>query len=280
MQDHRYCEPVRDLAAAAYEISGRLCGPCGDLHALWPYIRLAKASTGVEAQDSRLAAELGSFFARGLRNVLIAGSQDTGLLALVARAAAEMPVRIVVLDICETPLELCRRLAERWAFPIETIRQDLLDLTMKRQFDVVLVHGTLHFISTHRWTEALTRVRRAIRSNGRLVLFFNTSRPKAVEIYQDSGANYGSQVLTQLKLLDVPLPDTEAVMHERLNFHQQRRELREGAFAQPRAVELLLDAAGFKVKSCTPVEINVTSSTNTYIARISKRRFMVLAEPR
>jgi hypothetical protein len=81
-----YSEPLRELAAEAYEISGRLCGACGDLRALWPYIRLSRASTGVEAQESRLQTELRRCFARGLRDVLIAGSQDAGLLALVAHA--------------------------------------------------------------------------------------------------------------------------------------------------------------------------------------------------
>src|SRR5712691_5302773 len=102
-----YSEPLRELAAEAYEISGRLCGACGDLHALWPYIRLSRASTGVEARESRLQAELRGFFACGLRDVLIAGSQDAGLLALVARAKegarGEHPSNITVLDICETP---------------------------------------------------------------------------------------------------------------------------------------------------------------------------------
>ena len=96
------------LTAEAYELSGRLCGTCRDLHALWPYIRLSRASTGIEVQASKLESRLGDLFARGLRRLLIAGSADTGLLALAARAGADHGVNIVVLDICETPLELCR----------------------------------------------------------------------------------------------------------------------------------------------------------------------------
>ena len=144
-----YSEPLRELAAEAYEISGRLCGACGDLHALWPYIRLSRASTGAEGQEStqesKLQAELRGCFASGLRDVLIAGSQDAGLLALVARAkmraGAEHPSGITVLDICETPLELCRRLAGRWSLPIETIREDLAELSRARRFDLVLVQS-------------------------------------------------------------------------------------------------------------------------------------------
>jgi len=163
---------------------------------------------------------------------------------------------------------------------IDTIRRDLLDLNMEHRFDVVLVHGTLHFISADRRAEALTRMQRAIRPGGRLVLFFNTSRPLAAENIQETRADYASLVLAELKRLDVPLPDTEAVMRERLNAHQRRRELREGAFAEPHDVEFLLDAAGFNVNSCTRVDVNVASSMDSFITKISKRRFMAIAEPK
>ena len=220
-----YSEPLRELAAEAYEISGRLCGACGDLHALWPYIRLSRASTGVEAQESKLQAELRGCFARGLRDVLIAGSQDAGLLALVAhakmRAGAEHPSGITVLDICETPLELCRRLAGRWSLPIETIREDLAELSTARRFDLVLVHGTLHFMAADRRLEALRGIASALRPGGRLVLLFNTSRTVTADSDQTAGAGYGGSVLAELARLGVPLPATEAVMRERLDLHQR-----------------------------------------------------------
>jgi SAM-dependent methyltransferase len=273
-------EPLRDLAAEAYELSDQLCDTCRDLHALWSYIRLSRASTGVEGRESRLHAELRALFGHGFRHVLIAGSQDAGLLALVVHAGVEHAVEITVLDICETPLELCRRLAKQWSLSIETIRQDLLGLNLERRFDVVLVHGTLHFIAADRRIEALTRIRRAIRPGGRLMLLFNTSRPVMTKIIQEPRADYGSLVLAELKRLDVPLPDAEAVMRERLNAHQSRRELREGAFVEPQDVELLLIAAGFSLNSCTRVDVNVASPMDPFIARVSKRRFMAVAEPK
>jgi SAM-dependent methyltransferase len=279
-----YSEPLRELAAEAYEISGRLCGACGDLHALWPYIRLSRASTGVEGQESRLQAELRGLFARGLHDVLIAGSQDAGLLALVARAkmhaGAEPPAGITVLDICETPLELCRRIAERWSLPIETIREDLVELNAARRFEVVLVHGTLHFIAADRRLEALRRIARALRPGGRLVLLFNTSRPVTADIEQSAGAGYGASVLAELARLDVPLPDTEAAMRARLDFHQRRRELREGAFAEASEVEALLDAAGLNVIACTRIDVDIARPMDVFVAKISKQRFMALAEPK
>jgi SAM-dependent methyltransferase len=278
-QGSRYTEDMLQIAADAYEVSGRLCGSCGDLHALWPYIRLSRASTGVEIQASDLEGQLAGLFARGLRRILIAGSQDTGVMALVARAGAEHSVSIVVLDICGTPLELCRRLANKWSRPIETITQDLLDLDSERQFDIVLVHGTLQFISADRRADALARMQRAIRPGGRLVLLFNTSHPVVGELARESRDGYANWVVDELKRQHVPLPDDDAAFRARLTAHSRRRESREGAFAEPGEVEVLLKNAGFKVDDCFEIGVKLAGQVENFISRIAKRRFIVIAEP-
>jgi hypothetical protein len=77
-----YSERLSDLAAQAYQLSDRLCGTCRNLHALWPYMRLLRSSTGVEHQGSNLEIALRGLIAGGLRKILIAGAADTGLLAV------------------------------------------------------------------------------------------------------------------------------------------------------------------------------------------------------
>jgi SAM-dependent methyltransferase len=275
-----YPECLCDLAAEAYELSGRLCGSCGDLHALWPYIRLSRASTGVEDKGSKLEIDLRKLIAGRRRNVLIAGSADTGLLALVARAGVDHAVNIVVLDICETPLELCRRFARQWSMPIETLRKDLLELEVQQQFDLVLVHGTLHFIAAVGRLKALARIQRALRPDGRLVLLFNTSQPLTVGIADKFHTDYAEGVLRALKSLDISLPDTEAAFCGRLSAHSRRRQFREGAFGQPGDAKLLLETAGFDVISCSEIEVELAGPTNNFVSHISKRRFMVIAEPK
>jgi SAM-dependent methyltransferase len=276
--DVPYPEHLYDLAAEAYELSNRLCADCGDLHALWPYIRLARASTGVEARQSALENELGTLFNRGLRDVLIAGCQDTGLLAVVARAGADRNIKITVLDICETPLELCRRTAKQWSLPIETLRVDLAELETPSAFDIVLVHGTLHFISANRRAEALKRIRRAIRSSGRLVLFFNTSRSAMLDSRRYAAAEYGEWIVSELRRLNVPLPDSERVLRERLDEHHRRRQAREGAFSDSQDIKLLLQSAGFRLEHCAPIDVKVPEQMEKLIATISKRRFMAVAQ--
>jgi SAM-dependent methyltransferase len=273
----RYIEPLRDIAPEAYQLSQRLCSGCRDLHGLWPYIRLSRASTGVEARDSRLQDELRNSLSRGLSRVLIAGAQDTGLLALMVQASAGHDVDITVLDICEAPLALCRSLAKLWSLSITTIRQDLFDLRIEHKFDLVLVHGTLHFIAADRRLEVLKRLRQALDPAGQLVILFNTSRPISTEMRNLVDHDYASAVLAELKSRAVPLPDSEPVLRQRLNAHQRRREAREGAFAKPRDLELLLDQAGFCLKSCMPIDVNVAMPMRRFITTIAKRRYMAIA---
>jgi|SRR5262245_5895894 len=279
LQTARYDEDLPRLAADAYKVSGRLCRSCRDMHALWPYIRLARASTGVEARPSMLERRVGDLLAQCGRRVLIAGSQDTGILALVARAGADHGVDIVVLDICGTPLELCRKFAAQWSLPIETIRQDLHDLEIERRFDIVLVHGTLHYISADRRLDVLQRMQRAIRPGGRLVLLFNTGASVAGELAQESRGGYANWVVDELNRLDVPLPESDAAFRARLEAHSKRREAREGAFAQPSEVEALLEAAGFSIDHCSEIGVKLAQPVESFVSKISKRRFVVVAEP-
>ncbi len=278
-----YTERLSDIAAQAYELANQLCGSCRDLHALWPYIRLSRSSTGVELEGSQLIQVLRELMADGRRNVLIAGAADTGLLVLAARAAADHanhPANIIVLDICETPLELCRRSAAAWSLPIKTVRQDLVELNIRQQFDLVLVHGTLHFMTPLGRATALGAIQRAMRGGGRLVLLFNTSEPPTVEIEDKIHIDYATAVLSELKRQHVVLPDSEAALRERLAAHSRRRQLREGAFRQPSDVTLLLESAGLKVISCDEIEARLSSGMRDYVSRISKRRFMAVCEPK
>ena len=77
-----YTEHLGDLAAQTYEMSGRLCGSCRDLHALWPYIRLSRSSTGLESEGSELELALRKLIAGGLRKILIAGRRIQVFLRL------------------------------------------------------------------------------------------------------------------------------------------------------------------------------------------------------
>jgi SAM-dependent methyltransferase len=276
-----YHEDLRYIAAEGFEIANRLCRDCGQLHALWPYIRLARGtSAGVEDASSRLQSVLIELIAGGRRDVLIAGSADAGLLAQVARSGAGHPLDIVVLDRCETPLEMCRRLAQRWSLPIATLHEDLFDLDHPGQFDIVLVHGTLHFLAPNRCADALTRIRRLLRPNGRLVLRVNTGRRIEGNLAEEGRDGYAHWVPDELSRIAVPLPEPPEAFRERLRLHARSREDREGVFAAPEDIQALLAQAGFVTREWLEMSVKLSEPIQEFVAKTGKRRFLVIAEPK
>jgi SAM-dependent methyltransferase len=218
-------EDLPRLAAESFELSKSLCRACGQVHALWPYIRLARASTGVEAPASYLQSVLTALIAEGRRTLLIAGAADTGLLALVSRASADAgrDADIAVLDRCEAPLALCRRWAARTSQRLATQHQDLRDLNEAQRFDLVLVHGTLHFIAAPERPDVLSRLRRSLADGGRLVLLFNTSAPVVGVLARQGRDDYADWVLAELTRIAVALPEPQDAFRARLIDHAAGR---------------------------------------------------------
>lgn len=274
----RHGEDLPRIAADAYALSARLCGDCRNQHALWTYLRLSRASTGAERQESNLEEKLREFFATGRRNILIAGAQDTGLLALVARAGNGYSPHIVVLDVCETPLQLCRSLAATWSLPIEIVRQDLFELDITNRFDIVLVHGTLNFIPAERQPQVLVRLQRSMRPGGRLVLLFNVSQTLDADRAAENHAEYAD--FGELERLKVPLPDDEAVMRDRFIARARQRERRDRQFTDPGEARQLVAGADFDIHSCSLTSGDLAKPADALLAKFSKQRFMLIAEPR
>jgi SAM-dependent methyltransferase len=274
-------EDLARLAAESFELSKSLCRACGQVHALWPYIRLARASTGVEAPSSHLRSVLTGLIAEGRRRVLIAGAADTGLLALLARAGADAgcDADIAVLDRCEAPLALCRRWAARASQRIVTLQQDLRDLDEAQRFDLVLVHGTLHFIAAAERADVLARLGRSLAYGGRLVLLFNTSAPVVGDLTRLGRDSYADWVLDELTRMTVALPEPRDAFRARLIDHAAERENREGAFGVPEDVNSLLSTAGFTLQERVEVGVQTAGAVQRFLAKIRKRRFLIIAAP-
>jgi len=274
-------EDLPRIAAEGFQLAGRLCRGCGQLHALWPYIRLARAtSAGLEDASSQLQSVLTELIAAGRRDVLVAGSADTGLLALVARAGAGHPLDIVVLDRCKTPLELCRRLAQCWSLPIATLHEDLNDLDRRGQFDILLVHGTLHFLAPDRRAEVLARMRRSLRPDGRLVLRVNVSRRIQGDLTEEGRDGYADWVPEELSRIGVPLPEPLEAFRERLRLHAMSREHREGAFGTPEEIQALLAEASLVTREWLELGVKLSAPVQEFVAKTGKRRFLVIAQPK
>lgn len=275
--DSLYVEDLRQLAADAADVARRHCGSCQNMHLLWPYLRLTRATDGCSGADL-IQAALKRLVAEGGRRILIAGAADTGVLAVVAQAVAPENA-IVVLDRCETPLELCRRFARHWSLSIDTRRVDLLDFAAESEFDVALAHSLLQFIAPEHRVDVLSRLRRSLRPNGRLIITFRRSARIEGSLLPEYRESYPKNLLERLDDMNIVLPEPRAVFLRRVKAYSEERALREGAHRDRADVEQLIKAAGFLIESITAIESTISTPFKKFADKLSKQRFLAVAKP-
>ena len=230
-----YDEDLRSLALQAYETADRLCVDCKNFHSLWPYLRLAKASGG-DVEEPRIGSTLKELLAKGNRTILVAGCADTGLLAVVARAAAS-GTKITLLDRCMTPLELCQRFAQCRSLSIETIHCDLMNFSAHSCYDIVFAHALLQFIPNRFRINVVSRIRQSLRPDGRLLIAFRTSSHIEGALLHEYRYSYRKNIVEQLESRRVELPEPRKEFYRRLEEYSEERRKREGAHQSHEEVE-------------------------------------------
>ena len=273
-------EDMPSLAAEGFELSRRYCGSCLNFHSLWPYLRIARISNAVEAGRPILESTLAELFASGRRKILVAGAADTGVPALVARAGATFAVKMTVLDRCNTPLELNRSFFRQASKPIETMQQDLAEFDVVNEFDIVLAHSVLQLIAPNRRKDVLSRLRRSLREGGRLLNLYNTGRRMTDALLPEYYENYARWVMGELDRVHLALPEPREAFLARLNAYAQEREANEGAFRDADEVDWLTQAAGFRMRHRFEIEANLARPMLDFVSKVTRRRYLAIAEPR
>lgn len=175
-------EDLPALARLAYRVSATECKHCRNYHVYWPYLRSIGANGGGPEADWDLQVETLAALAGERSHVrwLLAGSADSGLLALVAATMGLRPAAtydVTVIDRCATPLALCRAYADDHGIDLATKVDDLQSFEGGGAFDVVLMHRTMGFIPQRLWARFLTRAGSWLAPQGRLVLTLSLDRP-------------------------------------------------------------------------------------------------------
>jgi SAM-dependent methyltransferase len=169
---------ILEAAVMAHRWASDLCQPGGEgetcawYHGAWPFLRVLKVmatssvhGTFYDVEVQRMATD------SGFGRVLITGSADFAMLKLVAdawRAFADPP-GFTVLDICSTPLELCRWYGARHGLRVDVLRQDILDPLPAGCFDAVFTHAFMgNFDERHR-KRLVEQWARVLRPGGRLI---------------------------------------------------------------------------------------------------------------
>jgi hypothetical protein len=169
-------EPMLITAPIAAGLAPVLCqgdyvspGDCSWYHSVWQYLRIFDmVSTPTWHEQfyldalSRLAAEGGS------DRILISGTADYSMLAHVLRAyrrAGRSP-HVVVVDLCETPLLLCRWYGKYAGQRVEAIRGDIFQFTGEEPFDLIVSDAFLTRFDDRQSTQLLRKWADLLRQEG------------------------------------------------------------------------------------------------------------------
>lgn len=165
-------EDLTQLAQNQFKFAISGCSTCASYHAIWPYLRITGAVGGVEADEPFLQPLLNRVLAHGARNILLAGSADSGVMALVYRALLmyKHSARLTLIDRCATPLRACQEYAQSQGIELTTIQEDLAMMSLSECADLIIGHSVLPFIHEGERRNVLSRMAKALTPGGHLLL--------------------------------------------------------------------------------------------------------------
>lgn len=158
------------------------CAGCLDYHQLYPLRRGIAGRNRAWLGRDGLIAILGRLIAEraagnpAALDIVIAGSADSQVVAvcahatLVHAAAALARTRFLVLDLCDTPLRLCRDFAARHELNVATRTVDVSTTGEAFPADIVVIHSLLRFLRPEAHLPMLRRAASWLKPEGRIVI--------------------------------------------------------------------------------------------------------------
>ena len=197
------CASVARAAALRQCRTDRADGKdCAWYHGLWPSLRALGIGTSPAVHASLILSSLDAV-ARERRHprVLISGCADCSMFAHVvwAYGRAGAPLECTAVDLCETPLYLCRWYARRVGASVETRAIDILEFAVEQRFDVICTHAFLGFFDDDGRRRLMARWRALLRPGGRLILIqrLRPDYPNAVVRFTSEEARLFAQRVGQ-----------------------------------------------------------------------------------
>ncbi len=115
-------------------------------HKAWQYLRILDlVSTPSWHSEFYLGNMIRSVDSNKKQRILISGTADYSTLAYVLEAFRKKTrsLEIVVLDLCQTPLHLCKWYAAKENFEIQTVHENLLNYKPREGFDFIVADAFL-----------------------------------------------------------------------------------------------------------------------------------------
>lgn len=207
------------------EIAPRHCGGCADYHIRSVAHRATGERFGIDSDRPELVAVLGDLAGRrlaeqpGRLDIVIAGSADTGVLATVAHAvsllgeAALARCRFTVLDLCPTPLLLCRHFAEEHGLDFDHASVDLTAPGRKFPADIIVMHSVFRFIDNRLQPAVLEELASWLKPGGAMVFSQRIKSASSEETKADlaSRAGRNERFAAMAAAGEIEVADREAI---------------------------------------------------------------------
>lgn len=172
-------EPLATTAPLAEMVAPVLCRAdhgardnCSWYHGFWQYLRIFKLVSTPHRHADFFFDAFGFLAREGhYRRVLVSGAADYAMLAHVlwAYRKEDAAADITVLDLCETPLFLCKWYAKQASAAVDTHASDILDRESGEPFDVICTHSFLSRFPSARRKDLISKWRQLLRPGGKVV---------------------------------------------------------------------------------------------------------------
>jgi hypothetical protein len=270
--------PLMDLLATAL-CRGDYVSPedCSWYHGVWQYLRIFDLVSTPTWHSSFYIDELSRLVQQHHEGskVLISGTADYSVLAHVlwtfGRARSEC--RLTVLDLCETPLILCRWYAKQLDQDITSVRADILNYMPDEKFDCIITDAFLtRFTASQRlqvldsWTALLKpggKVITTVRIGGSSTSDRVLARPDQVDVFRNRAQAQATRWQDFLPITAEEIAVKAQRYAERMVSHPMANatELREAFLTR-----------GFEFERFDHVEVKGEMVPTTYLEMTARKR--------
>lgn len=198
-------EDVIGNVRTAITMAPECCTQCGDFHMSWVLRRFDQVDPKEwDGFREGIALGISEALKDGRRPaILIAGAADTGILKSVVDAAylaggdaAVREIDVTVIDICETPLQMCRNYAAQHGINVVTERTDIGSYAPGSRYDVIAFHEVLAFFPEDQRLSFMKGIVSWARPGGLIVSWSLVSPPNR------DGDEQQKRIAGKLKALD------------------------------------------------------------------------------
>ena len=172
-------ELLRESASLAWRNAPVLCRShggvrpdCAWYHGLWQYLRLLDIAVPPQRHAAFFTDALRSALeADRAQRIVITGTADYGMLAQVLASVGVLsgPGQVTAVDVCETPLFLCKWYAMRSGQALVTRATDVLSWATNDVYDIACTHSLIPQFPPAQRKELIAAWRRVLRPGGRVL---------------------------------------------------------------------------------------------------------------